>query len=316
VSAAEQLLPPPTAPADIDAAYKRCREIARREAKNFYYAFLALPRAKHNAICAVYAFMRHADDLSDDETLARPERRKRLAAWLAAWKRAAQGEPTTDPVFVALDDARNRFGISPELLDQLVQGTAMDLDPARDDASRLDTYQSFDDLYGYCYLVASVVGLVCIRIFGYSDPAAEHFAEELGVAFQLTNILRDVREDAERHRIYLPLDDLAAYSVSVDQLRTQTTAPSESLRALLAFEAARAEQFYHSGTLLLPLVDADSRPALGVLIGIYHRLLTRITAAHYDVFSERIRVSTPEKLSMLAGGLLGVARARLRGPRA
>jgi 15-cis-phytoene synthase len=309
VSVAEQV--GPASSVDRDEAYRVCRAIARREAKNFYYAFLALPAAKHNAICAVYAFMRHADDLSDDETVPRPERRRRLAEWVADWHRAARGEPLPDPVFVALADARVRFAIPMELLDQLVQGTAMDLDPRLDESQTLDTYATFDDLYQYCYLVASVVGLVCIRIFGYGDPAAEHLAEELGVAFQLTNILRDVREDAARGRIYLPLEDLEAHGLTPQQVREQTSAPSPAMRSLLAYEAVRAERFYQSGQLLLPMIDRDSRPALAVLMRIYHRLLTRITRADYDVFSRRIRVSTPEKLAILAGGLWQVAWAKL-----
>jgi phytoene synthase len=198
----------------IEEAYRISRDIARREAKNFYYAFLALPEAKRNAICAVYAFMRHADDLSDDETQTLPQRREAMTAWLHAWHRASAGEPTEDPVFVALADAQRRFQISSELLDQLVHGTAMDLyhdQPGNPSEAQeiapfaYDTYATFQNLYQYCYYVASVVGLVCIRIFGYTDRSAENLAEETGIAFQLTNILRDVREDAGRGRIYLPL---------------------------------------------------------------------------------------------------------------
>ena len=197
----------------LDAAYERCTEIARRQAKNFYYAFLALPKHKRDAICAVYAFMRHADDLSDDESRTREERRADLAAWLEEWHSAAAGDPTGDPVFMALADTQLRFQIPLELLDQLVQGTAMDLEPPTAESAEsngaarprsyndYDTYATFEDLRRYCYYVASVVGLVCIRIFGYSDPRAESLAEDTGVAFQLTNILRDVREDAERNRV-------------------------------------------------------------------------------------------------------------------
>ena len=314
VSTAEQTVLA-RSPIELQAAYRACREIARHEAKNFYYAFLALPRAKHNAICAVYAFMRHADDLSDDESFPRSERRRRLAAWLASWQRAANGEPTTDPVFLAQDDTRQGFGISLELLDQLVQGTAMDLDPSRDREDALDTYATFDDLYQYCYLVASVVGLVCIRIFGYQNPQAEQLAEELGVAFQLTNILRDVREDAERSRLYLPLDDIAAHSLTPEAILAQKGAPGSALQALLAYEAARAERFYHSGMLLVPMIASDSRPALRVLIRIYHRLLERIVKARFNVFTQRISVPTGEKLAILASGLFEVARARLLGGR-
>jgi phytoene synthase len=206
-----------------------------------------------------------------------------------------------------------RFAIPLELLDELVQGTAMDLTPNHGD-SGVDTYESFDDLYQYCYLVASVVGLVCIRIFEYSDSRAEKLAEELGIAFQLTNILRDVREDAERGRIYLPLDDMAAHAVPASLLADPTQAAvSAQLKRLLRFEAGRAEHFYESGKLLLPMIAPDSRPALWVLTTIYHRLLRRIERAGYDVFSERISVPAYEKFAILACGLLGIARYRLFG---
>lgn len=307
-----------------EQAYAICRQIARREAKNFYYSFVALPKAKRDAICAVYAFMRHADDLSDDESKSREQRRVDLDAWLSDWHRAAGGEATDDPVFVALADAQRHFGITTELLDQLVQGTAMDLHPAHDASQarghevvhrlRFDTYATFDDLYRYCYYVASVVGLVCIRIFGYSDASAEKLAEETGIAFQLTNILRDVREDAERDRIYLPLEDLERFGVSTDEILALKNGRHMTLnqRELLEFEAKRAGHYYKSGYALLPLIDADARPALWVLISIYHRLLQRIESRSFDVFSERVSVPAPTKLAILARGLLGVLLGRLR----
>jgi phytoene synthase len=162
-------------------------------------------------------------------------------------------------------------------------------------------------------LVASVVGLVCIRIFGYTDPSAEKLAEQTGIAFQLTNILRDVAEDAERNRVYLPLEDLAAHGVSVDSLvhRQPGTPPTAEERALLAALAQRAEQFYTSAQALLPLIDAESRPALWVLVSIYHGLLQRIEKADYDVFSARASVPMAQKLSIMAVGVLRMGLARL-----
>jgi len=310
---------------DVEQAYGVCRQIARREAKNFYYAFVALPKAKRNAICAVYAFMRHADDLSDDETKSREARRADLDTWLEAWHRAAQGGSTDDPVFIALRDAQTRFHITTDLLDQLVQGTAMDLHPAHANHGaagsesvhplHFDTYETFDDLYRYCYYVASVVGLVCIRIFEYRDPRAEKLAEETGIAFQLTNILRDVREDAERDRIYLPLDDMERFGVSINEILHLKNGHHLTLnqRELLEFEANRAEHYYKSGEALLPLIAADARPALWVLISIYHRLLQRIEQKNFDVFSERVSIPTITKLAILARGLLRTLANRLRG---
>jgi 15-cis-phytoene synthase len=300
----------------VEEAYRACREIARREAKNFYYSFVALPEPKRNAICAVYAFMRHADDLSDDESLSIAERRVNLANWLDAWHRASQGEATSDPVFIALVDAQARFNITCELLDQLVQGTAMDLHRGTLAEGAYDTYTTFDDLYRYCYLVASVVGLVCIRIFGYSDARAEKLAEETGIAFQLTNILRDVREDAERRRIYLPLEDLERYHVDVSELTALAQQPgpiTASQRKLLAAETKRASDYYKSGYALLPLISADARPSLKVLISIYHDLLLQIESSGYEVFQHRVSVPTAKKLWILSGGLMQVLWNRMVG---
>jgi len=285
----------------LEQAYAVCEAIARREAKNFYYAFRALPRPKRAAICAVYAFMRHADDLADDEQRTREERLRITQQWLEQWHRAAAGESTNDPVFIALHDTQLRFGISHELLDQLVQGTQMDLTvPAGQ-----QVYATFADLYRYCYLVASVVGLVCIRIFGYSDMKAEKLAEETGIAFQLTNVLRDVREDAERGRVYLPVEDVAHCHVSVDRLLAARgdRALFAAERSLMELEAKRARKYYAAADALLPLIDADSRAALWVLVRIYRRLLERIEAARYEVFAHRIQVPTWEKIWILLRGL-------------
>ena len=294
----------------VPEAYEICRQIARREAKNFYYAFVALPKPKRDAICAVYAFMRQADDLSDDESFSVEERRARLGAWLDEWHGALHGEETEDPVFIALADARARFGIAPGLLDELVEGTAMDLERAHD-AEGYDTYATFDDLYRYCYLVASVVGLVCIRIFGYTDKRAEELAEETGIAFQLTNILRDVREDVGRKRMYLPLEDLQKYGVTIEDLASSPAPLKPNQRQLLEAIGKRAEGYYASGLALLPLIDADSRPALHVLLSIYHRLLKQIEESGFEVFARRESVPTLTKLLILAGGIARVAAHQL-----
>lgn len=298
---------------DLGQAYKVCREIARREAKNFYYAFAALPIGRRNAICAIYAFMRQADDLADDESLTREERRERLEAWLAGWREAARGGSTSDPVFLAVRDATEGFGIPLELLDEVVAGVTMDLNHAPSGAP--DTYATFEELYRYCYLVASVVGLVSIRIFGYGDARAEKLAEETGIAFQLTNILRDVAEDAARNRVYLPLKELAAHDVPVESLlkRAPGTPPTKEERAVLASMAQRAEDYYRSARELLPLIDRESRPALWVLVSIYHSLLKRIAEADFDVFTRRASVPGVKKLVILGGGIWRMAWARIFG---
>ncbi|HEY1264823.1 MAG TPA: phytoene/squalene synthase family protein [Terriglobales bacterium] len=289
----------------LRVAYSVCRSIARAAAKNFYYAFLVLPKSKRDALCAVYAYMRRCDDIADDSSAALAERRNRLAAWLESLHRVQAGQPTDDPVLLGLTDAQRRFSIPAELLDQLAHGTAMDVEEQVELAAAATPhiqYKSFHDLCFYCYRVASVVGLVCIRVFGYRDPKAEQLAERLGLAFQLTNIIRDVKEDLEMGRIYLPQEDLKKFGVSLLQL---TTAPgSESVRALLAAEADRAREFYASADELVHLIDEDSQPALWVLATIYRRLLERIAGQQYDVFKQRVSLTTREKLMILGKGFL------------
>jgi phytoene synthase len=177
------------------------------------------------------------------------------------------------------------------------------------------TYATFDDLYRYCYLVASVVGLVCIRIFGYSDSVAEHLAEETGVAFQLTNILRDVKEDAERGRVYLPLDLLDEFGECVKDIRALAAGRpmAECERAMLATLAIRAEKYYLSAGRLIPLLDRDSRAAMWVLVTIYHRLLNRIAERRMEVFRTRVSLSTAEKFAVLARGATMAAWNRVAG---
>ncbi|MFP5207255.1 MAG: phytoene/squalene synthase family protein [Acidobacteriota bacterium] len=297
----------------LDQAYTACRKIARREAKNFYYAFVALPLARRNAICAIYAFMRQADDLADDESFSREERRRHLDAWMLEWRAVCRGSASGNPAFVAAHDAVQRFAIPVELLDELVAGVSMDLDRAPDGGP--DTYSTFGELYRYCYLVASVVGLVSIRIFGYAGDRAEKLAEETGIAFQLTNILRDVPEDAERKRVYLPIEDLQAHGLSVSALleRPAKAPPNLAERALLAEYARRAESYYRSAEALLPLIAPESRPALWVLVTIYHALLKRIEQADYNVFTRRASVPTPHKLAILLAGLARMVWARAFG---
>jgi phytoene synthase len=297
----------------IAEAYAVCRAIAQREAKNFYYSFRVLPEPKRNAMCAVYAFMRRADDIADDESMPLAERRVVMAQWVESWRAARRSGLSDDPVFFALNDTQKRFAIPDTLLEELVQGTTMDLEPRPEIEGELQTYATFDDLYRYCYLVASVVGLVCIKIFGYTDLRAEKLAEETGVAFQLTNILRDVKEDAERGRIYLPLDLLHDFGVSVDRVKMLAAGASMEAneRAMLQTLGSKAESYYASADRLLPLIDADSRAALWVLVTIYHRLLGKIMQADGDVFSQRVSVSTPEKLTVLAQGAVLSLKNRL-----
>lgn len=299
------------APAQLHMAYSVCRGITRTNAKNFYYAFLVLPKRKRESLCAVYAFMRRCDDIADDPALSIDERRYKLDTWLDALHRVQQGEPSDDPILLALTDTQRRYIIPAGLLDELAMGTAMDVVSETESQDALPSasvpgltiqYQTFEDLKLYCYRVASVVGLVCIHIFGYRDPAAEPLAEQCGLAFQLTNIIRDVKEDAAMGRVYLPEEDLAKYGLSAADL---LTAPDPArFRPLLAMEADRAREFYQAGDQLSSYIAEDSQPALWVLVNIYRKLLEKISDRQYDVFSGKISLTVSEKLRILAKGFL------------
>lgn len=306
MTVATQTEPPKAShPLQLRTAYGICRHTARSTAKNFYYGFLVLPGHKRDAISAVYAFMRHADDISDDPQILPAQKRERLNAWLSDLETVIEGRATDDPVLMAVADAQRRFNIPFDLLEKLVYGTTMDCFDMGTPASESGQgpaalYRTFDDLYNYCYHVASVVGLVCIKIFGYRDPQAEHLAERLGVAFQLTNIIRDVKEDASMGRIYLPSDDLNLYGIPTQTVLEGNVA---ALRPVLELQAQRAREFYADGEKLLRLVDVESEPALWTLMTIYRRLLEKIAQRNYDVMTERVRLTTGEKIKILLKGL-------------
>jgi 15-cis-phytoene synthase len=309
VSVGTQQVPIPWTPAppQLVMAYSVCRGITRTAAKNFYYAFLVLPRRKREALCAVYAFMRRCDDIADDATLSLSERRQKLDVWLDALHRAQQGQPTDDPILLALTDAQRRYTIPAGLLDELAHGTASDVEYAAEAAPGATPgvtvqYATFEDLRRYCYSVASVVGLVCIHVFGYRDPGAEALAERCGLAFQLTNIIRDVKEDAGLGRIYLPAEDLGKFGLSAPEL-LGTPDPAR-FRPVLALEAERAREFYVSGDQLIPYISEDSQPALWVLVNIYRRLLEKIAEKQYDVFTAKVTLSRWEKLRILGKGFV------------
>ncbi|HKE21234.1 MAG TPA: phytoene/squalene synthase family protein [Bryobacteraceae bacterium] len=275
----------------IDQSYEYCIRIARSRARNFYYSFILLSRQQRKAMCAIYAFMRHCDDLSDEPGSSRAA----LVAWRKELDESLDGRFGPHPIWPAFHHTVRRFGIPREYLHEMIEGVASDLDPRR--------FDTFDQLYRYCYQVASVVGLTVIHIFGFDTPSALPLAERCGIAFQLTNILRDIREDAERGRIYLPKEDLRRFGVSEDDLRTGNRSPE--FLGLMRYEAARARSYYAESQPLLDLIHPRSRPSLWALIGIYSTLLDRIVGTNYDVFKRRVRLSAFEKSRIILRALWG-----------
>jgi squalene synthase HpnC/squalene synthase HpnD len=281
-------------PGTVPHSYAECRRVARAAASNFYYAFFMLPQAKRDALCALYAFMRLVDDVSDTVGSV-AEKQKGLSRWRAALDAAVAGDVSSHPILPAFADTIQRFHIPPRYFHDLISGAEMDLTVAE--------YPTFDRLREYCYRVAGTVGLTCLQVFGFKDPHAPDLAEKLGIAFQLTNIIRDIPRDYEMGRVYLPAEDLAQFGVRREVLARGPV--TRELRALLEFEAARAWNFYREGVQLIPLVDDDAPAALWALARIYSGLLRRIEARGYDVFSERVRVGAPEKTGILVRARLG-----------
>jgi phytoene synthase len=275
-----------------EASYRHCARVARIRARNFYYSFLLLPPEKRRAICAVYAFMRECDDLSD----APGASRERLEAWQRALEEALAGRVPGHPVWPAFVDTARKYRIPGDYFFAMIQGVASDFEPR--------AIRTFDDLYAYCYLVASVVGMTITHIYGFEDPKALDLAEKCGVAFQLTNILRDIKEDAAAGRVYLPGEDLRRFGVRLEDLQANAARPE--LRALIEFEAGRAQRYYAESQPLVDLVHEDSRAALWALMEIYRRLLARIAGRGYDVLSSRVRLSAWEKTRIVLRAGLGL----------
>jgi 15-cis-phytoene synthase len=275
-------------------SYAECNRIARASHSSFYYAFFGLRREKRNALCALYAFMRLIDDVSD-EPGDLESKRQGLARWRGMLDDAVDGRTAGHAVLPALADTIARFEIPTRYFHDLILGAEMDLTVA--------TYATFDRLSEYCYRVAGTVGLTCIHVFGFSDPKAPDLAERLGLAFQLTNIIRDVGSDSAIGRVYLPQEDLDRFGVRADELRGPVT---PKLQQLLKFEADRAWQMYEEGAPLVKKINADSRATLWALVRTYSTLLARIEERDFDVFRSRISTSSAEKIQfLLTAGMTG-----------
>ena len=280
--------------ASLDADYERCAQITRRSRSSFYYAFILLPPQRRRALHAVYAFCRFIDDIADDEAIREPA--LLLRRWREELDRVYAGVPTR-ALSRALADSARRFKIPRELFEEIINGVEMDLSRKR--------YQSWEDLRPYCYRVASALGLICIEIFGYRNPSAKSYAENLGLALQLTNIVRDVGEDAARGRIYLPLEDLARFNVSEDEILGGVYSPN--FVSLMDFEAKRAQELYAKAQSALAPEDRATLLTAEAMRLIYAALLERIIKSNYRVLDRRHSLSAPHKL-YLVGRAWAVAR--------
>lgn len=277
---------------ELQKSYRHCQQIARAAASNFYWCFRLLPREKHRSMCALYAFSRRADDLGDSHDSS-DNRRQALDGWRRTLQQALAGTHT-DPMMPALVDTVRRYGVPPECLFQILDGVAMDLEPVE--------FESFEALQRYCYLVASTVGLACIHIWGFSDPAAQPLAIDTGIAFQLTNILRDIGEDGRRNRLYLPLDELRRFGVNADDLVHGVG--SEGLAELMRFQIERAVSYYRRSADLADYLAADGRRVLRLMIATYWQLLQVIRHRDGRVIGEPIRVGRVGRLTAAGSALL------------
>jgi 15-cis-phytoene synthase len=287
--------------ATLEESYRHCRQVARSRAKNFYYSFLLLDKAQRDAMCAVYAFNRYCDDLSDDPSATSDSQAvERIREWRMDLHRALHGEFEANIIWPAFYDTVQRYNIPHRFFYEMIDGVSSDLGPRQ--------IETFDELRRYCYQVASVVGLTIIHIFGFHSVKALLLAEKCGIAFQLTNILRDVREDAGLGRVYLPREDLERFGVTVEELGSG--AESGNFRQLMQFEAKRAWEYYGDSAPLAQFIDKQSRPSLWALREIYQGLLRRIEAANYSVLSRRINVPTYTKVGLLLKAFLLKAGAK------
>ena len=284
----------PRSDREASASYEECRRVARNASSNFYYSFFLLPRSKRDALCALYAFMRLVDDVSDTPgELA--EKQRGLARWRALLDAALTGDASGHPILPAFRDTVERYEIPARYFHDLISGAEMDL--------TVNSYATFDRLREYCYRVAGTVGLTCLHVFGFRDPRAPDLAEKLGIGFQLTNILRDLPKDFESGRVYLPDEDWQRFACNPADLKNGIVSPA--LAELLAFEADRAWQYYEEGAALVSQVDRESRASLWALARTYSALLARIEERDYDVFTSRVRLSTAEKMKIVLRAGLG-----------
>jgi phytoene synthase len=280
----------------LSNAYNYCRQIAKHHAKTFYLATLFLPKRQQNPIFAMYALLRTVDDLVDlaedklsNGQLTRDEINISIADWKTRLHECYEGKHRNDPILTAWQDTLRHYVIPIELPLDLIDGVAMDID--------FETFETFDELYVYCYKVASVVGLMTAEIFGYSDKKALQHAIDLGIAMQLTNILRDIGEDVDRGRIYLPLEDLRAFHYTPEEFMKKKM--NDNFIKLMKFQIDRARKYYRSADIGIPMLEKNSRLAVGISSRNYSDILKAIEQNEYDVFTRRAYRSLYQKMSTL-----------------
>jgi 15-cis-phytoene synthase len=279
---------------DVQAAYRHCERVTRSRARNFYYGIRLLPPAKRAALCAVYAFARRVDDIGDGP-LEPQDKLDRLAA---ARTELAQLNKQRDPVLLALADVSANFPLPLKAFGELIEGVEMDV--------RGTSYPTFDDLAHYCRCVAGSIGRLSLGVFGSSEPhAAPVLADKLGIAMQLTNILRDLREDADNGRVYLPKEDLVRFGC--DGELVAGGAVPDGFTRLVGFQVTRAQRFFAEGLRLLPMLDRRSAACVSAMSGIYRELLARIARRPEAVMEERVSLSTWRKARIAARSLLGMS---------
>ena len=282
-------------PAAVRESYRYCRKLAKSRAKNFYYAFRLLDPMRRDAMCAVYAFMRYCDDLSDDpETDDKSLIQQSIALWRMDLDSSLKGRMGDSPIWPAFCDTVQRYSIPHRFFHEMIDGIMSDIEPHE--------IETWEELYRYCYQVASVVGMTIIHIFGFESVRALLLAEKCGVAFQMTNILRDIREDADMGRVYLPREDLRRFGVSAEQFRMGLE--NDRFRSLMKFEASRAWACYEESEPLTGLIEKKSRRSLWALREVYTRLLTRIEKSNYAVLNKRISLSGTTKTMLMMRAFL------------
>lgn len=266
------------------------KEISKKSKSSFYYAFNLLPEEKREAMNVVYAFCRKTDDIVDESNEDQNVKYDKLRKWRLEFERAFSGH-SEFPLLNRLGKIISNFNIPLDPFFELIKGMEMDI--------QKDRYKSFDDLLLYCYRVASTVGLMTIEIFGYKNPSTKKFAVDLGIALQLTNILRDISKDAEKGRIYLPQEDLKNFNYSESELMRKVY--NDHFKDLMIYESGRAKRYFESATSNLDLEDKKTMFAARAMQHIYYKMLEKIIAADYDVFNNNIKVSKFEKVGIAVG---------------